>query len=399
MPPGDDDDGPFPFFSIPTDPPLTFTLACLLAQAAPPPDVLAALGTPPGLAAQRALVDALAAARAWVGGSGALGPPGYAPRLLRRAVGAAAGRRVVEDEEEDAVDEGLAAALAAALLEEDGCGPDPTPAFHSIALVFGRPASPATLLRLRASADLLAGDTGCAPPWPAAVLLGAALAGGRRLPRGRHHPAGRPVLELGAGTGALGLLVAKACAPASLTLTDGDAAALSNAAGNVAANGFAVVEVVGAGADPGDPRPSPPLLLPSVGLAHLVWGDPLPPGLVAAPSPSSPPLLVLGADITYDPASAPALAGCLAALLSVGGGSGSGGGQGAGPAALIAGVERTAGSVAAFEGALNAQGLRWERWDVTASAGEGGWACWGGAGAGGAVVGWVVEGPEGAASC
>ena len=394
-----------PLTTIPPDPAapaaLPFRLACLLARGGLAGAVLAAVPDWGDPRAQAALVDGLAAAKAWVGGGvggegGLLGPPGFEARLLRRVAAAAEAARPAgpaardgdEDDEDDGdgVQEGLAAALAAALLAGAGPAPPTTaaPAWADAALVFGRRGGPATLIRVRLCSDFLAGDTGCTV-WPAALALGLALVNGR-APEAVH---GRAVLELGAGTGVLGALLARApaTAPSSLTLTDGDAAALANAAQTVAANGFTPVVVGGEEAGVSPPPPPP---LPSVRLARLAWSAHPPAGLV----PSLPPpggLLVLGADVSYDPAGVGPLAACVAALLRAGG---------PGAAALIAGVRRTATSAAAFEAAAEGAGLGVERWRVVGGEEGGGGGgggdeevrCWGGvAGAGAAgeeVVGW-----------
>jgi len=380
--------------TIPPDPfarsALPFRLACLLARGAPASDIMACGADCWGEArVQIALVDALATAKAWVGCGGhggqpplLLGPPGFEARLLGRVAAAAeesaasTGRAEDSDGDDNAgVQEGLAAALAAALLAG---GPPATAAtttaWREAALVFGRPARPATLIRARLCSDFLAGDTGCTV-WPAALALGVALASGR-APESVHN---RHVLELGAGTGVLGCLLAAACAPASVTLTDGDEAALQNAGSTVVANGFKAVWVPAAGGLGGGlaggathSAEAPPRPLASISLARLAWTADPPPSLVPSPSPPPPGgLLVLGADVSYDPGSVGALAACVAALLRRGG---------PGSAALVAGVRRTEGSVAAFEGACKVAGLGVERWGVVVEEGgddSDGVRCWG----------------------
>ena len=381
---------PPPTILIPPDPAhpsaLAFHLAALLARAAPAGEVLGAVRHWGDPAAQAALVSALGDTRGWVGGGGARpsssssSSSSYEARILRRVAAAAeaegprggVGGGGDSDDDQGPVSDALAAALAAALLAEGSGGrsPDTTPPWNDAALLFGRPGGPATTVRLRMCTNLLAGDTGCTA-WPAAAALGCALAGGA-APEGL---AGRHVVELGCGTGALGCLLAAACAPrpASLTLTDGDAGALANARETVARNGWVAAEVEGA-ADAATPPP-----LPAISLARLPWGPSPPPGLGAA----RPGLLVLGADVSYDPASAPALAACVAALLRRGG---------PGSAALFAGVRRTAGGVAAFEAAAERAGLRVRRWGVAAAASAGRWGAWGGAEGGGAdMVGWRLR--------
>ena len=120
--------------------------------------------------------------------------------------------------------------------------------------------------------------------WPAAGALC------RWLRKERREVAGTAVLELGSGTGAVGLF-AVGCGAQSLVLTDLDASLCSLAADNVRANRGSVVPVDTA-----------------VATRRYRWGSPV----EALGGPFD---LCLGSDITYEPGSHAALMKTLGLLL------------------------------------------------------------------------------------
>lgn len=354
-------------------------LRALAARAAPPREFVEALAG--AVAARQSQVVAALAAAAL------LRPPpdaGYEARVL----GAVA--KAVGDELEDGVADALAAALGDRAPPSTSPLPPPTPGCQWRAYYFGAEAAPAPVVA-SASPDVLAAGTGAAA-WPA----GAALAGA--LLARPHLTSGSVVWELGCGCALAGAAVAAVAAarrasPAALVLTDGDRGALANAAVTLAGNGVAF------GADPGAAPP------PRVALAALDWRHRPPP---AWPAPD----LVVGADIMYDPgrcatwrgererawagkcadphgspspsATAPALASLLATLLAQ---------PGRDPAkpkplALLAGVERAAGTAAAHAAAFARAGLTVSRSLPPPTAPPAG--PWHASDEGGGVVGWWV---------
>jgi predicted nicotinamide N-methyase len=88
------------------------------------------------------------------------------------------------------------------------------------------------LITLRVSSNYFAGDTGCRD-WDAGTYLAELALSWPRL------FAGRRVLELGAGVGLSAMCMLRHCAPARLTLTDGDATTLANLEHNLHLNGCA----------------------------------------------------------------------------------------------------------------------------------------------------------------
>jgi hypothetical protein len=93
----------------------------------------------------------------------------------------------------------------------------------------GRPDARNRLLTLRVSSNYFAGDTGCRD-WDAGTFLAELALSWPRLFSGRR------VLELGTGVGLGAVCMLRHCAPARLTLTDGDATALANLEHNLHLN-------------------------------------------------------------------------------------------------------------------------------------------------------------------
>lgn len=272
--------------------------------------------------------------------------------------------------------------------------------------------------------------------WPAApALVDAVAAIGRDASRAA-LVRGRAVLELGAGTGLVGLAVAAAgVGVARVLLTDAAAESVARMADAAADNAgvlrgvpvraaelewaaFAAGRERGAAADfgaDGSRRPR---------VSHLGVDDDGGGSVFNSELTDAPPLLVIGSDVVYDPEALPALAGTLRALLRAegrGGGDGGGGERGplrgacvtedgcagAGdallaaaavapraPAALLATTVRNPRTYAAFLSALAAAGL--VHADVTVAvrellaAGGGGAVCGGAGGLGNGGLGGCV---------
>ena len=168
----------------------------------------------------------------------------------------------------------------------------------------GGAAAARVLLHLRVSNNMLEGSTGCAQ-WSAGFFLAELMLARPEL------FAGRRVVELGAGAGAAGIVCARAPAgarPASLVLTDGSPAAIANLRENLARNGVAAGS--GCAAEGG-----------ACCIARLLdWDSATEESLteLAGADTSlaeSQPLVVVGADLIYDPNSIAALVRCLRLLL------------------------------------------------------------------------------------
>ncbi|KAK9474846.1 putative methyltransferase-domain-containing protein [Dipodascopsis tothii] len=236
-------------------------------------------------------------------------PARYAFAVLKK-INAAIEAHAADDVEVSEDILGALVGLMSAVAGGAGVSTDASPVRYS----FDRPDGGEDTIRISEVRTLISGfgSTGLRT-WEAALALGEHLLAG-------HGPqvAGRRVLELGAGSGFVGLLCSKLGA-ASVALTDGSPEVVGRLAGNIAANGVA-----------------------NVSAGVLRWGagdeDHAVPGGVD---------VVLGADLTYDAVLGALLAHTLAAALA------------ASPRAeiVIAATVRSAETVGAFEAALAAHGL------------------------------------------
>jgi predicted nicotinamide N-methyase len=215
--------------------------------------------------------------------------------------------------------------------------------------------------------------------WPAALLLADAV-----VALGRRHPAafaGRPMVELGAGSGLSGQLVAATHAvPVSrVLLTDGDVASTARLRDHLRSNGCGGGNDCNDGGGRGGPVVTAAVLeWASFASSGSADGGAEDGGLLGEPSQRR---VVIGSDLVYDPAALRPLAGTLRRLLSATDGCGeetgacltdasAGGNGGGGFATLLEGsfgvvatTVRNPETYRAFLSALEAAGLLYR--DVT----------------------------------
>ncbi|KAF1965704.1 hypothetical protein BU23DRAFT_545574 [Bimuria novae-zelandiae CBS 107.79] len=129
--------------------------------------------------------------------------------------------------------------------------------------------------------------------WEAALHLGSYLL----TPQGRGLIRGKSILELGAGTGFLGILAAKHLAASHVTTTDGDEGVVEALKENMELNGLKDEKEMRASA--------------------LRWGADLEGTCVEVDSQQWPYDVVLGADITYDKVAISALVDTLRSLFEL----------------------------------------------------------------------------------
>lgn len=305
---------------------------CLYRARAPVSEVLAAAQTGPCW--QAAVAAAVGDA------SSATASPAYTQRLVTSALRAA----VAEGEE---VEEALAAVCQAALLAPpEALDAHGSPQLTRVFTYGPKGESAGSTLAITGSPNLLAGGTGCHVTWEAGLALAAlGLSGGNTTPFSLTlptHAACLRVLELGCGAGLATAAAARASPALQLLASDGDAAALAQAARNLAVNLGAshvtthasVVAAVTAWEQPG------------VRLAPLRWGS-----LTAADAAAMRFDAVVGADLTYDPDLHAELLHCLATLLRHGGRGG------VPPHVLLLSILRTDATAARFVAAAAAASL------------------------------------------
>jgi len=213
----------------------------------------------------------------------------------------------------------------------------------------GECAEPDLLLRLRVRGNVLYGGTGCAV-WDAGAHLSHVVLSNPDL------VADRCCLELGAGTGLLGLCLALAGSQ-RVVLTDGDRTCLENLQLNLETNGYRPVALE-------DVDTSTQRL--DVGVSYLHWdeavatGDsartPLDTFLAVLKRPVD---VVLAADVLYDPEVIPSIIQILGTVLAE-----TPGVHRSQPFALFANAVRNSDTHARFEKELGAAGLTFE--DVSA---------------------------------
>ncbi|CAE7794107.1 Npr1 [Symbiodinium sp. CCMP2592] len=176
-------------------------------------------------------------------------------------------------------------------------------------------------LALRVATQIGGGlETGCVPWTGGCVFLGLALTGCLSA------DLNGPLLELGAGTGILGLGLA--LTGSMVTLTDAQPAVLENLRHNLEATRACAAKASG------DFRAD---------VQMLDWSRPDLSALGAAK-------VVIGSDLAYDEDALPALAALLKALLEP---------QGSATHALLACMQRKETTIAALEAALASHGLSW----------------------------------------
>ena len=165
--------------------------------------------------------------------------------------------------------------------------------------------------------------------WPAAALLVDVLVGAHRDAALAGLLSRRVVLELGAGTGLAGLVVAAACHDAArVLLTDGEASAVAHMRRNVDANAGALRVPVaatqlewdafglcgsGSGASHDDADEDARLVIDAMSVAAGQRDDDGSSDGVGSGGGGG--LLVIGSDLVYEPAAMPALAATLRRLL------------------------------------------------------------------------------------
>jgi len=205
-----------------------------------------------------------------------------------------------------------AARIAAVLRleQQGGARPQPRAAEPNSSSSRGRGSSAAGLVTLKLSDNLLDGNTGC-HEWEAGFVLAEFVF---------NHPAifaDRRCLDVGCGSGLVGLALHRVAAAAPVVLLDGDAAALANCERNMALNGVRAVVVDGFAAAADAP----------VACCHAQWEEAAPPreddddGLgqqfVRLPVFD----VIVASDVLYDPAIVGPFVRLLAKLLRAAGGA------------------------------------------------------------------------------
>lgn len=118
------------------------------------------------------------------------------------------------------------------------------------------------------------------------------------------------VIEVGAGTGLVGLVAASHFGPTSLILTDGDAEIVAGLQQTIDRNMATLQRLEGGTAA----APSHAQL--TARAMKLYWGDDSDFSALVQATPPNAPALILAADVTYDAAAAPALIATFARLIS-----------------------------------------------------------------------------------
>lgn len=154
------------------------------------------------------------------------------------------------------------------------------------------------LVTLRVSSNMLEGGTGCST-WPAGLLLSEFVLS---------HPElffGKNCLEVGAGTGMVGVLLAR-IGTGKIMLTDGSLATLANLKNNLSINNVEVEEAQQANSDLNTHSST------RVECRQLTWET------LFDKERNLDCNVILGADLIYDPLNIPPLVNLLASLLPVG---------------------------------------------------------------------------------
>lgn len=166
-------------------------------------------------------------------------------------------------------------------------GGDPSWAYKTFVYLDDAPATAAPtpgFVSLWCSQNIIAGSTGC-HEWSAGLRMAEFCLSNPDLFRGKS------CIELGCGTGVVGVALARAGA-SPLLLTDGNAEAVANCCRNLALNGVEVQSEEDAH---------------GTQVMQRVWDEDW--------SGTAAPDVLLGADVMYDPGSFPALATCMKQLL------------------------------------------------------------------------------------